>query len=305
MSIYNRSYMRPEHSSNVSSPWALKAILITLVAVFFLQNVFRHWFGVNWMEHAFALNWDTLTSGYLHTLLTYGLLHSTELGIPWHLLLNALMLYLFGREIEFRLGTQKFLEAFGFSILVGGIAWILVRISGNPQAILVGASAGVFGVITLFCMFRWYDELGLLFIPGRFLGKHLFYFFLGMQAFFFLFTEMPRMGQSSVAYSAHLGGILGGFIYYRQLMTSESLMSRIGRLFAKKTETRAPKWEAKVAAVKARGAGGYKVNMSSQPNKSELRKEVDRILDKINDKGFGALTSDEKQVLDKAKDMLK
>lgn len=305
MSIYNRSYMRPEASSYSSSPWALKAILITLVAVFFLQNVFRHWFGVSWMEHAFALNWDTLSSGYLHTLLTYGLLHSTELGIPWHLLLNALMLYLFGREIEFRLGTQKFIEAFGFSVLVGGIAWILVRVTGNPQAILVGASAGVFGIITLFCMFRWYDELSLLFIPGRFLGKHLFYFFLGMQAFFFLFTEMPRMTQSSVAYSAHLGGILGGFIYYRQLMAKESLFSRITALFSQKTEAKPPKWEKKVAAVKARGAGRYKVNLSPGSDKGSLRKEVDRILDKINDEGFGALTQEEKQVLDKAKDLLK
>ena len=33
--------------------------------------------------------------------------------------------------------------------------------------------------------------------------------------------------------------------------------------------------------------------------------EVDRILDKINEKGFGALTQQEKRTLDEAKDVLR
>ncbi|HRG55943.1 MAG TPA: hypothetical protein PLG56_07890, partial [Lacunisphaera sp.] len=37
---------------------------------------------------------------------------------------------------------------------------------------------------------------------------------------------------------------------------------------------------------------------------SQLRAEVDRILDKINSQGFGALTPQEKRVLDEAKDLL-
>ena len=35
-----------------------------------------------------------------------------------------------------------------------------------------------------------------------------------------------------------------------------------------------------------------------------LRAEVDRILDKINSQGFGALTADEKRLLDDAHDLL-
>ncbi|MCC5022360.1 MAG: hypothetical protein J6386_06020 [Candidatus Synoicihabitans palmerolidicus] len=56
----------------------------------------------------------------------------------------------------------------------------------------------------------------------------------------------------------------------------------------------------------------YKVNLSSDlkngakssVSPQNLRAEVDRILDKINSQGFGALTDDEKQLLDQAKDML-
>ena len=36
----------------------------------------------------------------------------------------------------------------------------------------------------------------------------------------------------------------------------------------------------------------------------EVKAEVDRILDKINTSGFGALTDEEKRILDRAKDML-
>jgi hypothetical protein len=43
------------------------------------------------------------------------------------------------------------------------------------------------------------------------------------------------------------------------------------------------------------------VNLS---NRDDLRAEVDRILDKINSQGFGALTEEEKRKLDEAKDML-
>ena len=46
----------------------------------------------------------------------------------------------------------------------------------------------------------------------------------------------------------------------------------------------------------------YQVNFS---NSAELQREVDRILDKINEFGFGALTQDEKLTLDKAKGLLR
>jgi hypothetical protein len=45
----------------------------------------------------------------------------------------------------------------------------------------------------------------------------------------------------------------------------------------------------------------YKVNIS---NPVDLQREVDRILDKINDEGFGSLTNEEKLTLEKAKGLL-
>jgi hypothetical protein len=45
----------------------------------------------------------------------------------------------------------------------------------------------------------------------------------------------------------------------------------------------------------------FRVNLS---NRDDLRAEVDRILDKINSQGFGALTAEEKRLLDEARDLL-
>jgi len=46
----------------------------------------------------------------------------------------------------------------------------------------------------------------------------------------------------------------------------------------------------------------FKVNLSSS---MDMQAEVDRILDKINEQGFGSLTDNEKQTLEKAKGLLK
>jgi hypothetical protein len=45
----------------------------------------------------------------------------------------------------------------------------------------------------------------------------------------------------------------------------------------------------------------FQVNLTSH---DDLRAEVDRILDKINSQGFGALTNEEKRLLDEARDLL-
>ena len=45
----------------------------------------------------------------------------------------------------------------------------------------------------------------------------------------------------------------------------------------------------------------YSVNRASR---NELQKEVDRILDKINNSGFGSLNDMEKATLERAKDLL-
>lgn len=300
MSIYNRSYMRDDPYRNEEpKPWALKGILISLVAVFLLQNIFRHWLGLDFIESHFSLNLIRLSEGWLHILLTYGFLHASEAALPWHLLFNGLMLYWFGREIESRLGSERLLECFLLCILVGGIIWSCLHLLTQQSVSVIGASAGVFGILYLFCRFRWDTTMEFLFIPLRFTGQQLFWVIFGFQVFFLLFGELPGARGNSSANSAHLGGILGAIIYEHWLLQRTTLLS----LFRKprRVTVQPPKWEKRAAAVKSKTGQKFTVNTADRGN---LRQEVDRILDKINDKGFGALSEEEKKVLDQAKDLL-
>jgi len=300
MSIYNRSYMRARPTDFHQREWALKGILIVLVVIFLLQNIFRHWMGSNFLELNFALNIYRLSQGWIHTLVTYGFLHSTQGALPWHLVFNGLMLYWFGKEIEGRIGSERFLECFLFCILTGGIIWSCVHFLTQQSMTVLGASAGVFGILYLFCRYRWDTALSFLFIPVQFTGKQLFWIILGFQAFFFLFAEVPGSGGSATANSAHLGGMLGAYIYERRLLTLPTLISLFRRLKTD-AEVRPPAWEKRAEAVKSKTGPRYSVNVTERP---VLKQEVDRILDKINAKGFGALTPEEKKTLDEAKDLL-
>lgn len=272
----------------------MKAILILLVGIFILQNMVRHWMGSSFMEDTFALSIEGLKGGWIQTLLTYGFLHSTSGALPWHLLLNCFMLYWFGREFEQRAGSLHFLECFLFSIVFGGLAWTLVHLWVGGASGVIGASSGVFGLLVLFCRYRWADPMALLFIPVQFNGKQLFWALIGIQSFFFLFSEVPGHLSGGTAYSAHLGGILGALLYEKYRLGRSPLLAILSE---RGTSVRQPAWKQRAEAARA-ATGRTSVNLSQPRN---LRAEVDRILDKINDHGFGSLTSDEKALLEKAR----
>jgi membrane associated rhomboid family serine protease len=295
MGIYSRSYMQdhPAHHSN--GPWALKGILIVLAVIFILQNILRHWLGSSFLEEYFALSLQGLSSGWIHTLLTYGFLHSTERALPWHLILNGFMLYWFGREFQDRAGSKHFLECFLFCIFTGGLMWAFVHLFTPGPSGVIGASSGVFGILALFCRYRWMDTMMLLFIPIRFNGQQLFWALVGIQGFFLLFSEIPGNLANSTAYSAHLGGIIGAILYEKYRLHKASFLER----FTTRSQPRPmrPAWQKRADASRA-AAGRFSVNLSRTDN---LKQEVDRILDKINEQGFGSLSTEEKAILEKAR----
>lgn len=297
MSIYSRPYMQADSGgAEPSGPSAVKRIIVTLAAVYVLQNVFRFWFGSRFLEEYFSLSLANVFSGLLHTPLSYGFLHAGLGGMPWHLLLNCLLLFFFGRVLEASLGNRKLTELFLFAVVTGGFVWLVIRFITSPQAYLIGASAGVYGVITVALFQVWRQRVQLWLLPFIVEGRHIFYFFFAISAFLFLFGELDG---TTVAHSAHLGGMLAGWLYHRHLAHRPALSD-----FAswRKASAREPAWVRRGAAAKSRRAGRYSVNIKGPAN---LRAEVDRILDKINEKGFGALTDEEKKTLDRAKEELR
>jgi membrane associated rhomboid family serine protease len=295
--LYDRPYMKASYKPRTQRLGVLAWLLITLLVVFMMQNIIRIFFGSPSYERAivdvFSLSSDAVAGGKVWTLLTYALLHDTSNIL--HILSNLLGLFFIGRMVNRIFGDRAIVEVFILSTLTGGLLALLVHMGDN--AVILGASGALMGLLTLFCLARPNEEITLLLyfiFPITLKPKWILWATIAISSLGMLFHEIP--GTHAVAHSAHLGGVLGGFLYYLLVSRGKTLRSLAPKVTFKTTTATPPPAPAKAPKV------SYSINFS---NKEKLRSEVDRILDKINSNGFGSLTQEERDTLDKARDILK
>jgi membrane associated rhomboid family serine protease len=298
--LSDRPYMRdPQRSSLFTlTPWFLGV----LVGVFVLQNLLERWFGLGTYYHYTALSGAGFRHGYAWTLLSYALLHGSVL----HLLLNCLGVFFLGRNLEAALGTRRLVQLTLIAVLFSAFFWLGVNFTRSGQ--VVGASGVVMAYLMVFaCLQPQRPMTFLLFfiLPVTMKPLWLVAIFASIDLFGFFFRELPGGAGDWIAHSAHLGGLAGGWIFY------QFFVARTG-LFGSEPGIEAPRWMRKAPARER----GYTVNVSGRPaasgatatpsvaGRDRMRAEVDRILDKINERGFGSLSADEKRVLDEARQVL-
>ncbi len=288
--LSDRTYMRNDYAPRPTS--ILTWILSTLVAGFIMQNIFGRWLGSNAFEALFALTPGGLRQGYFWTPVTYTLLHANIL----HLLFNALGLYLIGRELLPLLGARRFLAVFVAAAVSGAALWLATRYFAGGGA-LIGASGSVMALFILFACFYPEREITFLLffvLPVTVKPKYLAWILVGVDALGFLFSELPGPAfDTGIAHSAHLGGMLAGWVYFRYFHANNGWDRAAG--------IQLPAWLRRRKQAKT-PAPSFTVNLGG--SSTHLRAEVDRILDKINSQGFGALNEEEKRILDEAKDLL-
>lgn len=289
--IHDRPYMRSVGPKSGISP--LYWLLGGLVAVFVLQNLAEVWFNTKLVTDWFGLSAQGLAAGRIWTLLTFGFLH--EPGNVLHLLINALGLFWLGRVVLPELGARRFFFLYLASTLAGGLFWL--GINHAQGGLLVGASASVLGMLIYFACMRPNERITFLLffvIPISVLPKFLALVIAGLDLFGLLFAELPGgRFATPIAHSAHLGGMLAALILHRVWQGSSGIVAP-GR------SIELPQWVKKKRANPEIG-GSFRVNVSRG---KDLKREVDRILDKINNSGFGSLTPEEKRTLDEARDTL-
>lgn len=191
----------------------VKWMLIINVAIWFLQLILDRFFHFP-VTATFALVPAQVISEFrIWELFTYMFLHSQQMT---HILFNMLMLWFFGAELEQRWGSRFFLFYYlgcgiGAAILYCfGIA-IYAALTGSQLGLnipVIGASGAIFG---------------LLLAQGMIFGDRIVYFFMlfPMKTRYFVMLmgalEIMAMMSSSVvggevAYLAHLGGLVSGYI---------------------------------------------------------------------------------------------
>jgi membrane associated rhomboid family serine protease len=291
------SYPYSEEQDSPRLTPAVKWLVAISVAIYFVQVTM---FGPA-MEHWLGFEVGGLTERPW-TVLTYMFVHA---GF-WHLAMNMYTLWLFGTRLERAWSPGAFARYFLLCGLGGWAAHLVFARSAG----LVGASAGVFGVMLAYAM-RWPDEELLLYFVIPVKVKHL----VLVLAIVNLGLGLASGGMGGgPAYFAHLGGFAAGWLYLRWIASNASLegirqrMSPIPDVSDEppraiprshpRPRERAPEVDDVVArsnAVTAKRSGGPTLMSKAEKNKSD---QLNDVLDKISQHGLNSLTGDERRLLE-------
>ena len=193
---------------------AVKTLVLINVAVFFVQLLA----GAFSRTAAGYLQYLQLipvfvTHGYIYQVVTYGFLHN---GI-WHIAFNMLALWMFGAQVEGGWGRRQFYEFYFFCLIGAALTTIAISYTGvmgvTPLVPTVGASGAIFGVIVAFGMLYGEQEVMMILPPVSIKAKYMAVVLVIIE----LALGLSASGGhgESIAYTAHLGGALFGWIYIR------------------------------------------------------------------------------------------
>jgi len=205
------------------------------------------------------------------TVVTYMFLH----GGGTHLLFNMMGLYFFGPRLELVIGGSRFLTLYFSS----GIAGALLSLF-TPTVGIVGASGAIFGVFYGYAHFWPRDRIlvwGIVPVEAR--------------LFVILMTALSLsgglgIGQAGIAHFAHLGGFVGGFLYFKWL----------------ERHSGAARFRRRAEPAAASGSSADVERWARIPRDTlhpVNREELDRVLAKLADRGSVGLTAEERAFLDR------
>lgn len=249
--------------------------------------------------------WRLITSLFLH-------------GGFWHMAFNMYGLYLFGTLVSPHTGTGRFLGLYFISGIFGNILWMLVNwnshmvltSSGYISIPLVGASGCLFGVMLAAAMLEPNRQFLMLFFPVPIKCKTLVIVYSILE----IINELRMSPGDDIAHLAHLGGLLGGYIFLKascnHLLRWDILDMFKGhgnRGFRpqpppsgnQNNNTKNYSWD-------YRNPKNYEdKTYSADSSKPVSRKELDQILDKISYHGINSLTPEEHAMLKRAREQMK
>jgi membrane associated rhomboid family serine protease len=294
--LSDRQYMRESHRDSQFD--LVKWLMVIFIVLFLVQHVAEKWFGQFGHYGWFGLSAGAVLHGQrLWTLFSYNFLQNTAgyTGGVFGLIFNLLGLYFFGGDLRGLIGTKRLAWLYAGYIVVGAAAWCAAYALGVDWQFF-GPSATLAGLFALYCCYHANEPLTFLaffIIPVTAKPKFFCWCWVALDLIGFLFYEMT--GRPSPLWNGHianLAAMLTAYGYYRIAGQGDPF----GRFSAVKIEL--PNW---LRRRKKSATPQFTVNIT---NRDDLRAEVDRILDKINSEGFGALTDDEKRLLDEARDVL-
>lgn len=278
-------------------------INVVVFAAFGILNVLMTLSGQEalYRQISFYLTLPAEPGGFIYqpwSIITYFFFHQ---GV-FHILWNMLFLYWFGKIITEYLGQNKLLGLYVWGGIGGGVLYMLAYnllpyfADALPFSTLLGASAGVTAVVVGAATFQPNFAVHLIFL-GPVKLKYI-------AAFMVVVSFIQSTGSNAGGEIAHLGGALVGYLAITQLQRGSdwskpvvAFVTWVKSLFKPqpkiKVTYRSEQKTSRSSSRKSRKAASPKESTKKQASQAE----IDAILDKISEKGYDALTKEEKQKL--------
>jgi len=195
----------------------VKVIVMACAGVFLVQTLTFLLFGgaaYLWLDRHFGLVPIAVTQGlHIWQPFTYIFLH----GGIWHLLINMLMLWMFGRDLEQIWGKRRFYQYFFLCGIGAGLINVIVKTIpifwGSAPSVTptIGASGAIFGILIANAILFPDRQIWLIPFPIT-IAMRPYVAVMGAIEFF----STLGSGGDNVAHVCHLGGMLVGYVYLRR-----------------------------------------------------------------------------------------
>lgn len=226
------------------------------------------------------------------TIITYMFTHKNI----WHILLNMLWLYWFGRIFLEYLDQRKLVAVY----LLGGISGAIVYVlSFNifpafkdvvPMSVAIGASASVMAVVIAIAAYVPNYAVQF-FLIGRI---RIIYVALAI----FVVTSILDFPSNSGGKLAHIGGALFGFLFTLNIKKGRDIGKGINSIIDFFATLFKPRRKMKVTYKKPASNYDYPASdYDYNKTKVEHQAKINQILDKISKGGYDSLTKEEKDTL--------
>jgi membrane associated rhomboid family serine protease len=292
MGVYDRDYYRQDSPGGgvLGGVAPVCKVLIAInVAVFVLQTMTMRSqaFDVTlWLE----LWPERVVSHFeLWRLITYAFCHSPE--NIWHLAGNMFFLWICGTQVEPIYGPREFLRFYLTAAALAGIGFLAFDLVFGRGSPMLGASGAVMGVAMLCAMYYPTMKILVMFVIPVELR-----WLVGIGVVLDLYSTLTEIGGRSpldnVAHTAHLAGLLYGFLY-------KKLDLRYSRLLADWSWPGLKRMVRTATKRKPEHVKLYEPPQETVPS-ADLNRRVDEILAKISAHGESSLTESERDLLKEA-----
>ena len=206
MGLYDRDYYRnapPPRAFGALRAWSVTTWLIAInVAVFLLDALTRGKLSLlGYFSQTLAVNnleiWRFITFQFLHANLE-------------HIGFNMISLYFFGPIVENHLGSRRYLAFYLLSGIGGAAMYLLLLLFGfmhNPADALVGASAGIFGILIASTRVAPNATVIMMLLPIPMKLRTMAWIMVGIAVYTVIFH-----GRNAGGEAAHLGGAAVGYV---------------------------------------------------------------------------------------------